>query len=696
MVSDKCVEEGCSGKFVTKVWRTGQSQSMQPRLIHCIEYTILLVSPIYSCPRGHTCCATDPKIYKQLHHESRPFILLHRTGFTKHFVNTLIHLLSEAMAILAMERFVRGMRQEHSSSLIIQVTNLLPTNFHIEAINYLERCEEIKFLQQPVPSNDVLCKCLLAWFMERRSFYDMEMLAIPIGDYISLDHTFKVPSNIGYTRADGKWVTLYNSVFIVLNDIGQVVTWQFTASTSFSEVETLLADLNVRTDHPVTVFVDNCCQQRQKLREIFGDEITVYLDIFHAIQRLTKAMPKRHPLFNFCISDLKLVFRSPTDIGKTRQSSTPDSGEIMQNLDDFVKKWSNCDYKGWRLFNNKLELQINALKKHITKGCLSDIVEGGGTNKNEALHRHINPHFRNRSRIGLPFALALLSILFYKHNCRVQERKKPIRSTKLKQFLSPLPQTTPSFGVIRKVDSGVSDLSWILGNPSGHCNPAIIEGLTTEECTMENVLITEEAANLLALSDAISIIKNAINMSNIAHSLQNISRNSPQFEYRFLPFMSNLSSILLSQYTKRFPEDDSDKQCNCDKRLDNVLSGWGMKKVNVAKDGNCFFASVAQYMVLNKEIIMQSMPTFFSTCGIQEVLEVSTTIKRLRELLVREWKDHQHDYEGYIVSSDITEEIQLFLQNGYFDSELGNTMVLGLSNALGIPFIVFHLCPTIL
>jgi len=49
---------------------------------------------------------------------------------------------------------------------------------------------------------------------------------------------------------------------------------------------------------------------------------------------------------------------------------------------------------------------------------LSDIEPGGGTNFNEALHRHINPHFNHAGRMGLPLAYALLTILLYIHNCK--------------------------------------------------------------------------------------------------------------------------------------------------------------------------------------------------------------------------------------------------------------------------------------
>ena len=59
-----------------------------------------------------------------------------------------------------------------------------------------------------------------------------------------------------------------------MNEIGQVIAWQFTKSTSIDEVCALLQGLASRLNHesslPFTIYVDNCCLLRQKLVEIMG------------------------------------------------------------------------------------------------------------------------------------------------------------------------------------------------------------------------------------------------------------------------------------------------------------------------------------------------------------------------------------------------------------------------------------------
>lgn len=82
-----------------------------------------------------------------------------------------------------------------------------------------------------------------------------------------------------------------DSVFIVMNEEGQVLAWEFTASTSIDEVTPLLKSLQYHLENSWlpsrTVFVDNCCQLRNKIKDIFGSATLVKLDMYHTIQRIT-------------------------------------------------------------------------------------------------------------------------------------------------------------------------------------------------------------------------------------------------------------------------------------------------------------------------------------------------------------------------------------------------------------------------
>ena len=90
------------------------------------------------------------------------------------------------------------------------------------------------------PSNDVLSKCFIAEFIRQEQLYLKEMTCVPLDECISFDHTFKVASNIGYLREDGKWICEYDGLFIVLNKAGKVMSWQLTKGTSFAHIKDLL------------------------------------------------------------------------------------------------------------------------------------------------------------------------------------------------------------------------------------------------------------------------------------------------------------------------------------------------------------------------------------------------------------------------------------------------------------------------
>ena len=63
---------------------------------------------------------------------------------------------------------------------------------------------------------------------------------------ISFDHTFNVAANIGYLRDDGKWITQYISVVIIMNEDGLVMGWQFTKTTRMDEVKELFMNVGRR------------------------------------------------------------------------------------------------------------------------------------------------------------------------------------------------------------------------------------------------------------------------------------------------------------------------------------------------------------------------------------------------------------------------------------------------------------------
>ena len=237
----------------------------------------------------------------------------------REFVYGVIQLVIQGMHIKAIETFIAERRLHFCQSKHICLQNELQLRFNVIDIE----CEPLMLLRQPIPSNDVMTKCFLVYFQQSRLGYEKHMASLTALKLISLDHTFKIASNIGYVRNDGCWVTQYTSVFFVLNEVGQVLTWQLTNTTSIDEVKAVLESLAVRLKKQGVVLplvmVDNCCNSRNKIKGIFGEHVCVCLDLFHAIQRISRKLPKFHHL---CMKDLRLLLRDPRDIGSDRKLYT--------------------------------------------------------------------------------------------------------------------------------------------------------------------------------------------------------------------------------------------------------------------------------------------------------------------------------------------------------------------------------------
>ena len=162
-----------------------------------------------------------------------------------------------------------------------------------------------------------------------------------------------------------------------------------------------------------------------------------------------------------------ILFANPSDIGKQRTLPTPHKDTLLKNIDNFISKWKDVSTHDWHIINEKTTQELTSLKAHIQRGCLSEINPSCGTNKNENLHKNINPFF-SRCRMGIPLALALLSILFHHHNLKVSKcdgSVLSILSAKAKYQIPKLQTTTvpEKFGIVSKKDITEND-SWIFAS----------------------------------------------------------------------------------------------------------------------------------------------------------------------------------------------------------------------------------------
>jgi hypothetical protein len=115
-------------------------------------------------------------------------------------------------------------------------------------------------------------------FNRMKVFVQESMLSLT-DEYLSCDHTFKLPKHIGLMRGK-KWVTQYDSMFIMQSSKGEILFWQLTSGTAYGAVNDGLQSLQQRIT----------AAQKSVKMVIFGEHIEVKLDIFHAVKRISDSL----------------------------------------------------------------------------------------------------------------------------------------------------------------------------------------------------------------------------------------------------------------------------------------------------------------------------------------------------------------------------------------------------------------------
>ena len=273
------------------------------------------------------------------------------------------------------------------------------------------------------PSEDYIRQVFVDHVRAYKDAYD-SALHHQTSKVLACDHTFQICSNVGYQQGDGKWITLFDSLFVVMNCEGQVLDFRMVASRSFEAVQAMLQDVNHRGKGSgsgvETVIVDNCCQWAAKLREVFGPTVHIKLDLFHAVQRLTKAMCHQHKDYHRATADLRLCFRETGDADHERRRPTSAPDVMRTKLLQFQQRWSTLDDEATPLLKADFNEDLQRLLVHVQRGCLAGIPPGWGTSRNERLHRLLNNSAANVPRIGPELMDSLLTVIFYAWNKKRQ------------------------------------------------------------------------------------------------------------------------------------------------------------------------------------------------------------------------------------------------------------------------------------
>jgi len=185
------------------------------------------------------------------------------------------------------------------------------------------------------PCDDNLINIFLANFQTKQAYYEAVTKKHAMhGKIITCDHTFKVSKYIGASRGgDNKFLQQFHNLFIVLNDKCEIISWQLTA-TVFNKIKSLPEQS--REMQISKVIVDNYCKVRAQYQLVFAG-IQVKQDLFNAVQRITKSIPKGTEFSKKFSKEFGTIFQNNGDCDMARKLPTPAPEDIETNLNNFSK-----------------------------------------------------------------------------------------------------------------------------------------------------------------------------------------------------------------------------------------------------------------------------------------------------------------------------------------------------------------------
>ena len=268
-------------------------------------------------------------------------------------------------------------------------------------------------------------------------------------------------------------------------------------------------------------------------------------------------------------SELSLILRRNGDLGTERTTSTPGSDEIEANLERLLFSWKD------RLPKETLH-QLECLRKHIQKGCLSDIPPGCGTEKNERLHRHINRSLLcGVSKIGPELAIAVMSCALFAWNCkrqinRLTSRAKPVMPVE----------------IIREGN---------LSSPQQHMKQLEISHAEDFMSTRSNVNFPRLVERLKTRSIIDYIIQRVLHLQDFMDTFRERCKNKTVDILAFL-WSTSLKTENFIEVEKKMNSLELDLTAQHMDNLIRNLSGLNLEVDKIERDGDCFFRAVASQL----------------------------------------------------------------------------------------------------
>lgn len=255
-------DDHCEGRSVLYPlkWKDGRTDRDMPRQLYGTNGPVLLVSRVYRCSLGHEIVGHDARLLESIPPGDETFYLSHKMGITSDLCSLVFSLASSGQTfneieIFLAQRYVDNF-SERQCRYATHISNFLRQNTAAKE-GSLEQFPAFD-VWRPTPSSDTVLQCFLYIYNEHKQFFMQHFSETSSESWISADHTFKVAANIGCNVPDGSWVTQFDSLFIVMNEKGHVMSYKLTKGTSIDNVTDILTSLKLRLEkrtHPFLPFL---------------------------------------------------------------------------------------------------------------------------------------------------------------------------------------------------------------------------------------------------------------------------------------------------------------------------------------------------------------------------------------------------------------------------------------------------------
>ena len=487
-ISDgKCPEEDCEEGLLF----FPLTHSYMMRMLYDFEQQLLLVTSMLRCKSKveHRFLGYDPRIITQLADpEKLPFVLFHKVGLTRELFNSIMSQVSNGVKFGQIQN---SLRKSYAQSYLERqeaYNNAVSQNRDINVEN-VQQPKAFPAIKVKGPRDTFIGHCFLLGFKEKDFFYKLSMSQILADEWIKLDSSFKLPSNVG-TNAKGVWKKEVDHLFHCQNEVGQIMTWKLTGQGTFEEIRDMIVSIKDR--HYKTrkrlkgCCTDLCCEWRDELLSIFGPGFQVKHDIDVSLCKFAEKIQEECPFFAPCLEEFRLVFQDPVDTNKVRILHTPLPNVIAGSLDTFKDKWKRVkDENGKNILNSIALRFLIEMEAHIMNGCFSGIppfTNGVGRKEfEEMLKKRLN-----RNKIGVPMIIGIVSIALHEHNT--------LRQTEVGRDTAPVLLIVPN----EQKESNDSSFSLSIGDGNLQClsiESNMNKTLELIACNQAKVIKSKEETN---------------------------------------------------------------------------------------------------------------------------------------------------------------------------------------------------------